>query len=83
MQITTERAKEAMNDMMKDTPNSASSEDRGAILLNAAVQYVLDSPNHSDDVGGAIDILVLPKSRPSSWKKIKPECERGDQIKKR
>ena len=76
MERKTQRATKVMDDMMNSViPENTSRDDLEAMVLNTAIQYALDSPKHSDEIGGDIDILELPRIGNSSWKKIKPACE--------
>jgi hypothetical protein len=81
MERKTPRAIKAMDEMMNSViPENTPRADLEAMILNTAMQYALDSPKHSDEVGGDIDILELPKIGNSSWKKIKPECEDARRV---
>ena len=69
---TIPRARAAYEAMIEQ--RALSKEDPDVIELAAAVQYALDNAALKYAIGGPIDILELPRSGDSSWKRVKSNC---------
>lgn len=70
---TIPRARAAYESMIEQ--RALSKEDPDVVELAAAVQYALDNAALKYAIGGPIDILELPRSGDSSWKRVKSNCD--------
>src|ERR1700722_10753752 len=73
-----QRAQEAFDETFKGTRRDISVDEQHVVAVEATMKYAVRFGD-PDRVGLPIDILDLPKSGSSVWRRIKPECDACNQ----